>query len=85
MPLIRSLVFKYYALLVASISLNSEIINPYSCYMKKGLVYIALISPFKCQPFSYLKCTKANTQSSYNIYSIPFNKYKYLTIHYWTL
>jgi hypothetical protein len=60
MPLIKFLVFKYCALLIASISLNSEIINPYSCCVKKGLVYIALIFPFRYQPFSYLECIKAN-------------------------
>ena len=61
MPFIRSLVSKYYTLLIASISLNKEIINPYSHYAKKGLVYIALISPFRYQSSFYLKCTKANT------------------------
>jgi hypothetical protein len=61
MPPVRSLVFKHYALLVASILLNSEIMNPYSHYIKKGLVYIALISPFGRQSFSYLECTKINT------------------------
>jgi hypothetical protein len=61
MPPIKSLAFKRYALLIASISLNGEIINPCSCYIKKGLVYMAFISPFRHQPSSYLKCTKANT------------------------
>jgi hypothetical protein len=51
MPFIRFLVFKYYALLVTSISLNREIMSPCSCYIKKGLVYIVLTSPFRCQLF----------------------------------
>jgi hypothetical protein len=50
MPFIRSLISKRYTLLIASISLNREIMNPYSCCMKKGLVYIVLISPFRHQP-----------------------------------
>jgi hypothetical protein len=82
MPPVRSLAFIYCTLLVASISLNSEIINPCSHYIKKGLVYIALASPFRRQPSSYLKCIKANTQLSYNIHFIPLNKYICLTVHY---
>jgi hypothetical protein len=81
MPFIRSLVSKCYTLLVTSISLNREIINPYSYYMKKGLVYIVFISPFRRQPFFYLECTKVNTYSSYNIYSVSFNKCIFLTIY----
>jgi hypothetical protein len=46
MLFIRSLVFKCYAFLVTLISLNREIMNPYSYYIKKGLVYIVLITPF---------------------------------------
>jgi hypothetical protein len=61
MPSIKSSVFKYYILLIASISLNREIMNPYSCYIKKGLVYIVLIAPFSYQPSFYLKYTKVNT------------------------
>jgi hypothetical protein len=82
MPFIRSIIFKYCTLLIAAISLNSEIINPYSHYAKKGLIYIALISPFRHQPFFYLECTKANTQSFCNICSILFNKCTYLTVYY---
>jgi hypothetical protein len=61
MPPIRSLAFKHYILLMASISLNREIINTYSYYVKKGLIYIIPISPFRRQPFFYLECTKVNT------------------------
>jgi hypothetical protein len=46
MPPIKSTTFKCYALFTTSISLNREIMSPYSCYIKKGLVYIVLISPF---------------------------------------
>ena len=44
MPLIRLSVSKRCILLAASISLNGEIISPYSCYTKKGLVCVAIIS-----------------------------------------
>ena len=46
MPPIRSSAFKYRILLTASISFNGEIISPYSRYIKKELVYIAIISLF---------------------------------------
>jgi hypothetical protein len=75
---IRFSVSKRHALLITIISLDKEIINPYSCYIKKGLVYIVLISPSRRQPSFYLKCTKVNTQLFYNIRFIPFNKYIYL-------
>ena len=74
MPFIRSTASKHYILLAILISLNREIINPYSCYIKKGLVYIIFIVLSSYQPSSYLECTKVNTQLSYNIYSILFNK-----------
>jgi hypothetical protein len=61
MPPIRFTTFEYYILLTILISLNREIISPYSCYIKKGLVYITLIFPFRYQSFSYLECTKVNT------------------------
>ena len=78
MPFIRSLVFKHYALLTISISLDSEIINLYSYYIKKGLVYITIIVPFSYQPFSYFKCTKVNIYFSCNIRSVSVNKYIFL-------
>ena len=46
MPPIRSFISKRYAFLAVSISLNGEIINPYSYYVKKGLVYIIIIDLF---------------------------------------
>jgi hypothetical protein len=61
MPSIRSTALEHYTLLIISISLNKEIMSPYSYYTKKGLVYIALISLFRRQPSSYLKCIKVNT------------------------
>ena len=75
MPLIRSLASVYYALLAISISLNSEIMSPCSHYVKKGLVYIAIIALSGCQPSSYSKCTKANTRSLCDVYLVSTNKY----------
>jgi hypothetical protein len=61
MPFIKFTIFKHYILLMASILLNNKIINPCSYYIKKGLVYIVFISPFRYQPFSYLEYIKVNT------------------------
>ena len=75
MPPIRSLASVYYILLAVFISLNSEIMSPYSYYIKKGLVCVAIIAPFSCQPFSYSKCIKANTYSLCDMYLVSINKY----------
>ena len=48
MPPIRLSAFKRYALLAIFISLNKEIISPYSRYIKKGLVYITIMDLFSC-------------------------------------
>jgi hypothetical protein len=48
MPPIKFITFKRCILLTILISLNGEIISPYSYYVKKGLVYIVFISPFRC-------------------------------------
>ena len=45
-PPIRLSTSKRYTLLATSISLNEEIISPYSYYAKKGLVYIIIINLF---------------------------------------
>ena len=77
MPFIRSLASVYCILLTTSISLNSEIMSLYSYYIKKGLVYITIITLFNYQPSSYFKCTKANTCFLYNIRSVSTNKYTF--------
>ena len=74
MPFIRLSASKRCTLLATSISLNGEIISPYSYYMKKGLVYIAIINPFSRQPSSYTKYTKSNTYMLYNMRLVSFNK-----------
>ena len=48
MPPIRSLASIYYVLLATSISLNGEIISPYSYCVKKGLVYVIITALFGC-------------------------------------
>ena len=77
MPFIRSLASIYYTLLATSISLNSEIMSPYSYYAKKGLVYITIIALFSCQPSSYFKCIKANTYFLCNMRLVSTNKYTF--------
>ena len=76
-PLIRSSALERYTLLTTSISFNGEIISPYSYYIKKGLIYIIMISLFSCQPFSYSKYTKANTCLLCDMRSVLFNKYRF--------
>ena len=66
------------ALLIMSISLDKEIIKPYFCYAKKGLVYIIIIFPFSRQPSSYLEYTKANIYLLYDVRFISLNKYIFL-------
>ena len=75
MPFIRSLASVYYILLAASISLDGEIMSPYSYYVKKGLVYITIIALSSCQPSSYFKCIKANTYSLCDMRLVSTNKY----------
>ena len=48
MPFIRLSALEHRALLTTSISLNREIISPYSRYMKKGLVYIIIMDFSSC-------------------------------------
>ena len=81
MPFIRSLVFKrtaYYFKLVAVILLLNKIIPTYSYYIEKGLVYITIIALLGRQPSSYIKYTKLNIRSSYNIKSVSNTKYTFL-------
>ena len=78
MPFIRSITFKRYTLLAIFISLDREIMSPYSCYAKKGLVYIAIIDFSSRQSSSYTKCIKLNTRALYNMRLISLNKYTFL-------
>ena len=78
MPFIRSLVSERCMLLISSIALNGEIINPCSCCAKKGLVYITITEPSSRQPSSYSKCIKSNTRILYNMHSVSLNKCTFL-------
>ena len=74
MPFIRSSAFKHCALFTISISLDKEIISPYSRYAKKGLVYITITDPFSCQPSFYTKYTKLNIYTLCDMRSVSFNR-----------
>ena len=56
------------------LSLSEIILSLYSCYAKKGLVYIALASLSSQQPSSCSECTKANIRSSCDVRSISDTK-----------
>ena len=77
MPFIRFLASVRRVLLAISISLDGKIISPYSCYIKKGLVYVIITAPFGYQPFFYFEYIKANTRSLYNIRLVFTNKYTF--------
>ncbi len=73
--------FIYYTTLITLILSINKVILFYSYYIKKGLVYIIIISPSSYQPLSYTKYIKVNIHLFYNIYSISSTKY----IYYFTL
>ena len=74
MPPIRFLASVRRVLLATSISLNSEIMSPCSCCVKKGLLYIIIMAFFGYQPSS---CFKANTCFLCDIRSVSTNKYTF--------
>ena len=78
MPPIRLSAFKCCILLAISISLNKEIMSPYSYYIKKGLIYIIITDPFSRQSSFYTKCTKLNIYILYNVRLVSLNKYTFL-------
>ena len=82
MPPIRSSASKRHAYIVAIILSLSEIMPTYSCYVLKGLVYIAIIAPLGRQSFSYIKCTKSNIYLSCNVRSVSNAKCTYLIYSY---
>ena len=77
MPPIRSSTSKRRTYIVAVILLLSEIIPTYSCCVLKGLIYIIIIALSSRQPSSYIKCTKSNIYSSYDIRLVSITKYIY--------
>ena len=82
MPLVRSLVSKRYAYVIAVILSLSKIMPTYSCCVLKGLVCIIIIAPLGHQPFSYTKCTKSNIYLSCNIKSVSNAKCVYFIYSY---
>ena len=75
MPPIRSLASACCAYIVLVIFLLGEIMPTYSYYIKKKLVYIAIIALFSHQPSFYIKCTKLNIYLSCNIRSVSNAEY----------
>ena len=78
MPFVRSSVFKRRTCIVAVIFLLSEIMPTCSCYVLKGLIYIAIIAPLGRQLFFYTKCIKLNMRLSCNIRLVFNAKYAFL-------
>ena len=77
MSFIKSLASKRRTYVIAIIFLLSKIIPIYSCYVLKGLVYIAIIAPLGRQPFFYAKYIKSNMHLSCNIKSVFNAKYAF--------
>ena len=67
----------YYFKLVAVILLLGKIMPTYLYYAEKELVYITIIALFGRQPFSYIKCTKLNMRSSWDIKLVSNTKYAF--------
>ena len=84
MPLIRSLAFKCRVYIIAVILLLSEIMPTCFCCVLKGLVYIIIIALLGRQPSFYIKCTKLNIRSSYDVKLVFNAKYIYF-IHSYVL
>ena len=78
MPPIKLFASKCCTFLTASISLNGEIISPYSYCVKKGLVCVTITDPFGRQLSSCTKYTKLNTYMLYNMRLVSLNKYTLL-------
>ena len=80
MPPVRSLVSNRRAYIVAVILLFNKIMPIYSCYTKKKLVYIIIITLFSCQPSSYFKYTKSNIYLFCDVRSALDTKYAFFSI-----
>ena len=79
MSTIRLIASKCHAFFTSSIAFDGEIISPCSYCAKKGLVYIIITDLFSRQPSSCSKYIKLNTYMLYNMHSVSFNKYIFLT------
>ena len=79
---VRFTAFRRYNKLILLIFSINKIMLSYSCYIKKGLLYIVIISPFSFQLLSYAKYTKINIYFSYNICLVSNAKYKCFIIYF---
>jgi hypothetical protein len=82
MPPVRSLVFKYYILLISTITLFSEIMPFCSRYIKKKLLYVTIIAISSYQYFFGSKYIKLNIHLSCNIKSVSNAKYIFISLYY---
>ena len=77
MPFIRFTASKRRTYIAAVILLLNKIMPSCSCYADRGLVYIIITASSNCQPSSYIKYTKLNIYSSYNVRSVSNAKYMF--------
>ena len=82
MPFIRSSVSKRRAHVVEIIILLGEIMPSYSYYIKKGLVYIAIMALANHQPSFYTKYTKLNIRSSCDVRLVFDTECAFLAYYY---
>ena len=77
MPFVRSLASKRHAyVIVVTFSLSEIMPTSFYCVLK-GLVYIVIVAPLSCQPFSCVKCTKLNIYLFYDIKLVFNTKYMF--------
>ena len=80
-PFIRSTASRRHNKLILLILFINKVMPSCFYYIKKGLLYIIIISPSNCQPSSYTKYTTTNIYSSYNIYLVSNTEYKRFIIY----
>ena len=78
MPPIRSTASGHHNKLILLILSISKVMLSCFYYIKKGLLYVVIASPFSCQLLSYAKYIKVNIHFSCNIYLVFNAKYKRL-------
>ena len=80
MPPVRSTTSRRHNKLMSLILFISEVMPSYFYCVKKGLLYVIIISPSSRQLLSCTKYTTVNMRSSYNIYLVSDAKYKHFII-----
>ena len=75
MPSIKFTALKRRTLLVSTIISLGEIMSSCSRCAEKRLSCVAIAAPSGRQPSSCSECTKANMQSSCNVYLVSNNEY----------